>query len=95
MTLYKLGSYGIAVRQIQARLTKLGYYRSLVDGRFGSATHSAVADFQRANNLISDGIVDLQTWQTLFKLDIPPPYIPDRALDLYCISLMESFEICV
>lgn len=53
--LYKRGSSGATVTQIQTRLKSWGYYSGSVDGIYGSATERAVKYFQRTNSLIVDG----------------------------------------
>ena len=53
--LYKRGSSGATVTQIQTRLKSWGYYSGSVDGIYGSATESAVKYFQRKNGLNVDG----------------------------------------
>lgn len=53
--LYKRGSSGATVTQIQTRLKSWGYYSGSVDGIYGSATESAVKYFQRKNGLSVDG----------------------------------------
>ena len=53
--LYKRGSSGATVTQIQTRLKSWGYYSGSVDGVYGSATERAVKSFQRTNGLTADG----------------------------------------
>ena len=55
----RIGSRGSAVRELQ---TLLGI---TADGIFGSQTHQAVVNFQRANRISVDGIVGPQTWRIL------------------------------
>lgn len=52
---YKKGSSGVMVSQIQTRLKSWGYYSGAVDGVYGSATEKAVRYFQSANGLAVDG----------------------------------------
>lgn len=67
--LYKKGSGGPAVTEIQTRLKNWGYYNGDVDGVYGSQTEKAVRWFQQKNGLSADGQVgDL----TLAALGIPP-----------------------
>ncbi len=54
-SLYKRGSSGATVTQIQTRLKSWGYYSGSVDGIYGSATERAVKYFQRTNGLTPDG----------------------------------------
>ena len=55
--LYKKGSTGDVVAQIQTRLKNWGYYFGTVDGVYGSKTEEAVRFFQRRNGLSADGQV--------------------------------------
>ena len=55
--LYKRGSSGDTVREIQTRLKNWGYYSGAVDGVYGSGTEEAVRLFQRKNGLSVDGQV--------------------------------------
>ena len=67
--LYKKGSGGPTVSEIQTRLKNWGYYTGSVDGVYGSRTEKAVRWFQQKNGLSVDGQVgDL----TLAALGIPP-----------------------
>ena len=59
--LYKKGSSGPTVTQIQTRLKSWGYYTGSVDGIYGSKTESAVRYFQRVNGLAVDGQAGNQT----------------------------------
>lgn len=53
--LYKKGSSGATVREIQTRLKAWGYYSGSVDGVYGSRTEKAVRYFQQKNGLAADG----------------------------------------
>lgn len=55
MNVYKYGSTGAGVRDLQISLNKLGS-GLVVDGNFGPATRRAVSDFQSDNGLTVDGI---------------------------------------
>lgn len=63
------GSEGDAVRALQSRLKKLGYYSGNVDGDFGQGTEDAVKAFQRANGLNADGVAGSGTYEKLFATD--------------------------
>jgi len=54
--LYRRGSSGDEVRQIQQVLIRWGYLSGEADGIYGSRTEAAVRDFQAANGLNADGI---------------------------------------
>ncbi|MGN0774106.1 MAG: peptidoglycan-binding protein [Candidatus Ventricola sp.] len=64
--LLKLGTSGVEVRKLQARLAELGYYAGGVDGVYGETTASAVKAFQRANGLSGDGQAGAQTQSKLY-----------------------------
>lgn len=66
MTLYKIGSKGEVVRQIQIAL------HLFPDGSFGTETRDAVIAFQRANGLKPDGIVGVATFTKLLGLKLLP-----------------------
>ena len=53
--LYKRGSAGTTVTEIQKRLRSWGYYSGSIDGVYGSQTEAAVKYFQRTNGLAVDG----------------------------------------
>ncbi len=59
------GSRGSSVRVLQRKLYQWGYYNGSIDGVYGSATYTAVVDFQRKNRLRVDGVVGPQTWKAL------------------------------
>ena len=63
--LYKRGSSGSVVREIQTRLKNWGYYSGAVDGVYGSQTETAVKYFQCRNGLHVDGQVGDKTLAAL------------------------------
>lgn len=63
--LYKKGSSGATVTEIQTRLKEWGYYSGAVDGVYGSKTEAAVKYFQSSNGLSADGQVGNQTLAAL------------------------------
>jgi len=68
----RTGSRGDDVKQLQSRLTALGFYDGEIDGQFGAMTKSAVIDFQRANGLEADGMVGSETKTLLYSVDAKP-----------------------
>lgn len=62
---YRQGSSGQAVRTIQDKLVRWGYFDGPVDGIYGTRTAAAVRAFQRQNGLAVDGIVGTQTLAAL------------------------------
>ena len=63
--LYKKGSTGATVTEIQTRLKAWGYYTGAVDGTYGSATEKAVKYFQQSNGLTADGQAGNETLAAL------------------------------
>lgn len=61
----RIGSKGEAVKDVQRRLKELGYYKSSIDGSYGSVTASAVKAFQQKNDLTADGVCDEDTLKKL------------------------------
>ena len=61
----RLGSTGPDVVALQQRLTALGYTTGAADGNLGTATQTAVMNFQKANNMPTDGVVGPTTWAAL------------------------------
>lgn len=57
METLRLGSKGQAVRNLQRKLTELGFYTMAIDGDFGPGTQTAVIEYQKARNLMPDGVV--------------------------------------
>ena len=62
------GSTGLAVRQVQKRLTLAGYDAGGVDGIFGAGTEAGVKALQRDSGLTQDGVVGPQTWNAIDAL---------------------------
>lgn len=60
------GARGNITKWIQKKLISLGYSLNYgADGIFGQETKQAVIQFQKDNNLVSDGIVGKNTWRKL------------------------------
>ena len=55
------GDTGEAVRDVQRRLKKLGYYTGSIDGDYGNGTKTAVKNFQKRNGLSVNGKVGSKT----------------------------------
>ena len=70
------GSKGELVKQVQQRLTDLGYYTGPISGNFLGKTQSAVKTFQEQNALDVNGVVGENTWNTLFN--DPGVVLPDN-----------------
>jgi peptidoglycan hydrolase-like protein with peptidoglycan-binding domain len=62
----RYGDTGTNVTTLQNRLIELGYLTGTADGKFGVATRTALVAFQKANNLVRDGVAGTTTQNTLF-----------------------------
>ena len=65
------GSEGAAVRQMQNRLSELGYLTGTVDGIFGNQTKTAIQLFQKKVGMEVTGIADADTQIALFSETAP------------------------
>lgn len=63
----KYESKGELVKEVQRRLTELGYYEGNISGNFLGHTRNAVKAFQEQNALKVDGIIGEDTWNVLFN----------------------------
>ncbi|NEQ97846.1 MAG: peptidoglycan-binding protein [Cyanothece sp. SIO2G6] len=61
----RMGATSSDVVYVQNRLRSLGFFTARSTGYFGPITQDAVIRFQRANNLLVDGIVGPQTLRAL------------------------------
>ena len=55
------GDEGEAVKAVQKKLKKLGYYSGSIDGDYGNGTKKAVKAFQQRNGLKANGIANSKT----------------------------------
>ena len=62
----KYGSSGEDVKDLQIRLTALGYYKGMISGDFLEGTQNGIKRFQKNNNLESTGEADPLTQETLY-----------------------------
>jgi len=68
MRLYRVGDQGPAVRDIQDRLSALGFVSAESErSTFGDTTEQAVMAFQKAKGLDADGVVGPNTWRSLYE----------------------------
>ena len=63
----KSGSSGKLVKQLQTRMTELGYYSGPISGNFARQTLRAVKTIQTQNGLEGKGVVDEATWNVIFN----------------------------
>lgn len=64
-SILRQGSKGNAVAELQQLLQSKGFYSGKIDGDFGVGTTNAVLKLQKANGLITDGIVGSSSWTAL------------------------------
>lgn len=57
----------VTPKNIQSALKNAGFYAGTIDGKIGRKTKEAIKEFQKANELKSDGVVGKQTWSKLQK----------------------------
>lgn len=70
--LFRAGSVGPEVIQLQERLSALGYYQGELDGQYGRATQEAVSRFQTQNGLTADGLAGALTLARLYDAQAKP-----------------------
>ena len=73
------GDSGNAVKKVQQRLKKLGYYTGSVDGDYGNGTKTAVKNFQKRNGLSVNGKVNSKTLAKLNSSDAKKATASDAA----------------
>ena len=70
--IWKKGSSGSKVREVQARLKQIGWFSGNVTDNYGSKTVSSVKSFQGKRELPTTGEVDKQTWSKLVGMTRTP-----------------------
>ncbi len=70
-TALSYGDSGDAVLKLQRRLRELGYMTANATGMFGTATKSALVDFQKAAGLTADGVAGNATQVALYAANAP------------------------
>ena len=86
---YKRGSYGSVVTQIQNKLSSWGYYSGDIDGIYGSRTEAAVKSFQKSNGLTADGIAGAKT---LAAMGISDSSATGQSVDIDLLARLISAE---
>jgi CHAT domain-containing protein/tetratricopeptide (TPR) repeat protein len=82
MAALSIGARGPRIVALQKRLHELGYSGVVVDGVFGPATQSAVADLQERHGLHVDGEVDARLAALIgTPLVVPAPGQPPESID--------------
>jgi putative chitinase len=65
MKIFKRGSEGADVRDLQERLKDAGFDPGAIDSQFGAATEAAVVAFQKSEGLLADGVAGPRTLSAL------------------------------
>ena len=67
----KSGMYGADVARIQLKLSKLGFYNGIVNGKFGTKTEKAIKAYCKANGLYVRKTIDveLQKYMGFYLMD--------------------------
>jgi peptidoglycan hydrolase-like protein with peptidoglycan-binding domain len=69
----RLGASGPAVRELQQRLSDLGFWLGEIDGNYGQLTRQAVMALQKAEGLTRDGVTGPQTRRQVPTASRPTP----------------------
>lgn len=94
MVLYKFGSRGIDVEQIQRALAGAGY-GVIVDGYYGSITREAVKEFQLQNGLTPDGVVGPATLAKLITFRWKKSKRTIKEIIVHCTATPEGKDFTV
>ena len=86
----RVGSTGNDVSDLQARLVELGYYSGMVDGKYSTATQSAVTEFQSRNGLTADGIAGRATQDKLYSSSAQPKTVSASAEETAYVLLKDG-----
>ena len=65
--LYKSGKKSLTHKDIQLALKSAGFYNGHIDGKIGKSTKKAIREFQKANDLKTDGVVGPKTRDLLLQ----------------------------
>lgn len=68
-----MGMSGSDVGELQTLLNDLGYYKFRASGYFDKKVRTSVIDFQKANKLPADGVVDQDDYVKIAELTEPKP----------------------
>ncbi|MBM6405145.1 murein L,D-transpeptidase [Phycicoccus sp. CSK15P-2] len=81
-TSLRYGDSGPKVRELQERLSGLGYWLGDVDGKFGSLTQQAVFALQKSAGLSRDGVVGPKTRKALAAGARPSPKLEGNGVEV-------------
>ncbi|MFH1768963.1 MAG: peptidoglycan-binding protein [Candidatus Omnitrophota bacterium] len=72
------GGYNSKVKKIQVVLRELGFESGPIDGKLGGHTRRVIQEFQKVNNLKTNGFVDIETWSKLCGEEVSSDAIQKR-----------------
>ncbi len=87
------GDSGAAVKNLQNRLKKLGYYTGTVDGQYGSGTVTAVRKFQEMTGYNENGIASAELQKEIYSSNAPTyraPVAPEPTAQYIQLSKGDS-----
>ncbi|KYH34612.1 gamma-D-glutamyl-L-diamino acid endopeptidase 1 [Clostridium tepidiprofundi DSM 19306] len=87
--IYKIGSKGANVKEIQATLNKLGLYEGDIDGIFGVKTEDGIKKLQKLSKVLPTGVVDYYTSEVLEKFILGH----DTSMDIVNTNIDYTYEI--
>ena len=93
--IYKKGSRGEVVRQIQKALYGAGFPTGCIDGIFGVLMEEAVKEFQAKNGLKVDGIVGAATLAKLIPFRLKKSKRTINEIIVHCTATPEGKEYSV
>lgn len=95
MELYKRGSRGEMVRQIQKALCGAGFHVGMIDGIYGQMTEDAVKAFQKSRNMKQDGIVGPATLALLIPSRFKKSKRKIDKIIIHCSGTPEGEDLTV
>ena len=75
----RYGSSGEDVKELQTRLTELGYYKGKISGDYLEGTRNGISQFQKNNGLEETGVADPVTQETLYSFGAVGKYDVEEA----------------
>ena len=89
LKIYKIGSKGSSIKEIQATLNKLGLYDDEIDGIYGIKTEQGVIKFQKLSRILPTGVVDANTNELLERYILGY----DTSMDIVNTNIDYTYEI--
>ncbi len=87
------GAQGQEVKDLQTRLSALGFYPGKIDGVFDEGTEEALVAFQKANQIVENGMLDENTRQVMYSVNAKPYSSPDTVPSDAVVDHYEMQEV--